>query len=217
MVLVLASHHGEEMAVRIEPGRRDDILDAALKLLRGSGLAGVTTAGLAREARCSKDTLYMLFEDRDAILAALIDRQASELNAALQHSDQSASPVEALTDIGTGLLTLLTSEASLAINRAALADPTGNLSRILIKRGKERSAPKIVALIEELDKAGIIAAADTLDAYRTFYGLLIADRQILALHGVHEGRGKSDAPDGVAARAVERFLRIYAPQKDAQS
>jgi hypothetical protein len=48
-------------------------------------------------------------------------------------------------------------------------------------------------------------------------GLLIADRQILALHGAQEGRGKSDAPDRVAARAVERFLRIYAPQKGAQS
>lgn len=200
------------MTARIEPGRKDDILDAALKLLRGSGLAGVTTAALAREARCSKDTLYVLFEDRDAILAALVDRQASELNAALQHSGPSASPVEALTDVGTGLLTLLTSEASLAINRAALADPTGNLSRILIKRGKERSAPKIVGLIEELDKAGIISAADALDAYRTFYGLLIADRQILALHGA---RGQKDVEDAAstAKQAVARFLSLYSANR----
>ncbi len=197
---------------RITPERRDDILEAALRLLRERGVAGVTTTALAREARCSKETLYLLFENRDAILAALIDRQATALNAALQQNDPSQPAMEALALVGAQLLRLLTSEGSLAINRAALSDPTGRLSHILIKRGKERLAPKIISLIERLHHEGTISVADMSDAYRTVYGLLIADRQIMALHGMPEGKGGAEAPARIAQRAVERFVHLYRPR-----
>lgn len=197
------------MAARIQPERRDEILDAALALLRETGLAGVTTAALAKAARCSKDTLYRLFEDRAAILAALVDRQASVLNATLTAAPGSLSPDAALAQAGAQLLRLLTSEASLAINRAALADPTGELSRILIQRGKERSAPKIASLISQLQDAGLVRISDPQEAYRIFYGLLIGDRQILALHGA---RYRTEDPEHVACRAVDGFLRLHAPK-----
>lgn len=196
------------MAARIQPERRDEILDAALALLRDKGLAGVTTAALAKAARCSKDTLYRLFEDRAAILAELVDRQASVLNATLTAAPGSLSPDAALAQAGAQLLRLLTSEASLAINRAALADPTGELSRILIQRGKERSAPKLASLISYLQDAGLVRISDSQEAYRIFYGLLIGDRQILALHGA---RHRTEDPELVARRAVADFLRLHAP------
>jgi AcrR family transcriptional regulator len=179
-----------------------------LALLREKGLAGVTTAALAKAARCSKDTLYRLFADRAAILAALIDRQATALNATLTVVPGPVSPDAALVQAGAQLLRLLTSEASLAINRAALADPTGELSRILIQRGKERSAPKIASLIVQLHSAGLARISDGQEAYRMFYGLLIGDRQILALHG---SRYRSEDPELLARRAVAGFLRLHAP------
>ncbi|EFG2587292.1 helix-turn-helix transcriptional regulator, partial [Escherichia coli] len=107
--------------------RSEDILDAALGLLREKGLPGVTTNALAARARCSKDTLYTLFADRDAILAALIRRQAASLNermlaeTAIDGMNDRARLVEA----GALLYALLLSEASLAINRAAMADGSG--------------------------------------------------------------------------------------------
>lgn len=196
------------MTARIPPERRDEILDAALALLREKGLAGVTTAALAKAARCSKDTLYRLFEDRAAILAALVDRQATALNATLTAASGPVSPDAALAQAGAQLLRLLTSEASLAINRAALADPAGELSRILIQRGKERSAPRIASLIAQLHSSGLARISDGQEAYRIFYGLLIGDRQILALHGA---RYRSEDPELVAGRAVAGFLRLHAP------
>jgi AcrR family transcriptional regulator len=196
------------MTARIPPERRDEILDAALALLREKGLAGVTTAALAKTARCSKDTLYRLFDDRAAILAALVDRQATALNATLTTALGPASADAALVQAGAQLLRLLTSEASLAINRAALADPTGELSRILIQRGKERSAPRIASLIAQLHSTGLARINDGQEAYRIFYGLLIGDRQILALHGA---RYRSEDPELVARRAVAGFLRLHAP------
>lgn len=196
------------MPAKMTAGRRNDILDAALELLASGGLQSVTTTALARVARCSKDTLYVLFENRDAILAALVERQASQLNAILQESDVEASPLDQLRLISTQLLKLLTSRASLAINRAALGDASGDLSRILIAAGKERSAPKIMAVIETLDRKGVIHAPDPLDTYRTLYGLLIGDRQILALHNAYKSAEDAEV---IAARAVERLVRLYAP------
>lgn len=196
------------MPAKMTAGRRDDILDAALELLASGGLQSVTTTALARVARCSKDTLYVLFENRDAILAPLVERQASQLNAILQESDVEASPLDQLRLISTQLLKLLTSRASLAINRAALGDASGDLSRILIAAGKERSAPKIMAVIETLDRKGVIQTPDPLDTYRTLYGLLIGDRQILALHDAYE---PAEDAEVIAARAVERLVRLYAP------
>ncbi|CAM5312542.1 hypothetical protein MAUB1S_05437 [Mycolicibacterium aubagnense] len=196
------------MPAKMPASRRDDILDATLELLATGGLKAVTTTALARVARCSKDTLYVLFENRDAILAALVERQASQLNTTLQESDVEASPLDRLKLISTQLLKLLTSQASLAINRAALGDASGDLSRILITAGKERSAPKIMAAIEALNLKGIIDAPAPLNAYRTLYGLLMGDRQILALHNAYD---PAEDAETIAGQAVEHLIKLYAP------
>lgn len=191
--------------------RREAILAAALRLLAASGAAGVTTAALAREARCSKETLYALFEDRDAILAALVARQSDRLNALLDAPGPPGGGEERLVQAGARLLDLLTSEASLAINRAALADPTGALSRVLLRAGRDRSAPLIARLLESMREEGALAFDDAADAYRTFYGLLLGDRQILALHGADGARPGAEEFLPLARRAVRRLKALYPP------
>ncbi len=46
---------------------------------RGGGDKAVTTAGLARAANCSKESLYKWFGDRDGLLSAMISYQASKV------------------------------------------------------------------------------------------------------------------------------------------
>lgn len=203
------------MTVEQDAARQDRILDAALALLEQGGVGAVTTAALAKAARCSKSTLYAAYRDRDAILAALVERQAGALNrtldAALAPEAGTRDPSEALVAAGEALLDLLTSDAALAINRAAMADPSGGLSRILVAAGKARSAPRIAALIERLRAATVIGAADTPTVYRAFYGLLIADRQILALHHVADARVGPDARRAIARAAVDGIRRLFPP------
>lgn len=186
------------------------MLDAALALLRENGLAGVTTSALARLAGCSKDTLYLLFENRDAILAALVERQAEALNAILGEAVAGQPTIASLEETAARLLRLLTSEESLTINRAALADSSGALSAILIAAGREKAAPGILRLIERLDATGAIRAPDATEAYGVFYGLAVGDRQILALHGA----GSATDVAATARRAVAQFVRLYAPDVD---
>jgi AcrR family transcriptional regulator len=65
------------------------ILDAAQALLKKSGLKGLTTDAIAREARASKTTLYRWWPNRGALLLALYMR----LKAGHAHAD-SGSLVE---------------------------------------------------------------------------------------------------------------------------
>lgn len=199
------------------PDARDRILDAALSLLEAGGAGAVTTAALAREARCSKSTLYAEFADRDAILAALVERQAGALNETLDRAlsgrGEEVPARDALAAAGEALLDLLTSDAALAVNRAAIAEQSGALSAILIASGKARSAPRIAALIERLRDDGVLAFESTLEVYRVFYGLLISDRQILALHRTPGARPSGAERKAVAAAAVVALERLFPPDE----
>ncbi len=52
--------------------RQNAVLDSALRLLVDGGEKALTTAGVARAANCSKESLYKWFGDRDGILSAMI-------------------------------------------------------------------------------------------------------------------------------------------------
>lgn len=54
--------------------REARILSAAEQVLADRGLSGATMSGIARAAGMSKRTVYEIFADRDALLAALIRR-----------------------------------------------------------------------------------------------------------------------------------------------
>ena len=55
--------------------QRDQILAAALGLLRQRGIAGLTMASIAEEAGISRPALYHYFADIDSVLAAWVGRE----------------------------------------------------------------------------------------------------------------------------------------------
>ena len=59
--------------------RQAEVLEAGLRLLVEGGEKALTTAGLARAANCSNESLYKWFGDRDGVLAAMIAWQASKV------------------------------------------------------------------------------------------------------------------------------------------
>ena len=53
--------------------RRDQILDAATRVFAQKGFSRATTREVAREAGVSEGTIYNYFEDKDALLMAILD------------------------------------------------------------------------------------------------------------------------------------------------
>jgi AcrR family transcriptional regulator len=86
---------------------------------------------VARRAGSSKESLYSWFGSREGMIAEVIRRQAAGPNARVaQALDTADDHRAALTDIARGLLELLLSPASLALNRAALGQP--ELAKVLL-------------------------------------------------------------------------------------
>lgn len=79
---------------REKEARRRAILDAAERLIAERGLWATTMEDVATEAELSKGTLYLYFDTRDALCAAIAERKMGEAAPQLE---------QALADAPTGL------------------------------------------------------------------------------------------------------------------
>ncbi|WP_214316954.1 TetR/AcrR family transcriptional regulator [Nonomuraea sediminis] len=82
------------------------VIEAALDLVDGGGLAALTMRALAAKVGLTPGALYTYFPDRAAIVAALVDRLLAEADtAALQDANRSWE--QRLTDFALGLRRVL--------------------------------------------------------------------------------------------------------------
>ncbi len=190
------------------------ILAATLRVLRREG-AGVSTARIAAEAKCSKETIYSWFGDRGGLFAQLVLEQSAATNAALVKAigaeDDGFEAV--LTRFGMALLDLLTGEASIAIHRAAMAEATADsasLGAILQSSGGDDVSEIMVSMLENARSNGQVTYSDPKEALGTFVGLVMRDTQTRCLIGLD---ARPDGPEMqvLAEQAVDRFKKIYGP------
>jgi len=192
--------------------RQQEVLDAVLKLMVAEG-DGFSVAAVARAASCSKETLYKWFGDRDGLLTATVRWQASKVRMPKLPRDRLTreSLEAALTGFAASWLTVITSDLSIALNRAAVSHAGSGKSRlgeIVLTNGPFAMKSRIEPLLEAGRAAGLLSFDDLADAFRSFFGLVVADTQIRALLG--EGRHPDDAEiRAISARAVTKFLRLY--------
>lgn len=190
--------------------RRDAVLNAALAELVDRGYEGASMLGIARRARASKETLYAWFGNKEGLFVAVVRRQSLATNqrveAALGAND-GGDPAATLTAVARGLLHLLVSDASLALNRAAMASP--ELAATLLAEGRHTTGPLVERYLARAHAEGHLSVDDPADAFRLFYGLVIEDTQIRALLG--EAPPAPAELDTRAERAVRRFLALTAP------
>jgi len=103
---VRSSDNGRGIAVdAADPGagrrrdRREDLLAAAAQRFVAVGIRKTTMEDVAREARAGKATLYRHFANKDALLDALLDREADRLDrrlrAAVDEHDDAVGRIEA--------------------------------------------------------------------------------------------------------------------------
>lgn len=80
-------------------GRREDLLAAAARRFVAVGIRKTTMEDIAREARAGKATLYRHFANKDAVVDALVEREAARyvrlLTAAADEHDRATDRIEA--------------------------------------------------------------------------------------------------------------------------
>ena len=190
--------------------RQDQIEQAAYAVLDAKGYGGASMLAIAKAAKASNETLYNWYGDKTGLFAALVRRNAAEVKALLE--DQIAvggDAVETLGRVGPVLLRLVTSDRAVALNRAAAADPTGELGRVLAAEGRETVGPLIAQVIALGREQGRFAFDDLAMACETWLGLLIGDIQIRRV----VGRMPQPSPEALAARAdaaLRNFRSLFA-------
>lgn len=160
---------------------------------------------VAARAGCSKESVYAWFGNRQGLFAALIRRQAEQVNDRVRAALERDEPAgEALTTIATNLLQLLTGEVSVAINRAAVSSP--ELAAVLLRHGRHTTGPIVEEYLARLAERGELAVDDPAATFRLFYGLVVQDSQIRALLG--EPPPSPQALAAQARQAVANFLAL---------
>ncbi|XVQ10070.1 TetR/AcrR family transcriptional regulator C-terminal domain-containing protein [Spirillospora sp. CA-255316] len=187
--------------------RRQAALDAALAVLLERDVAGMTMQAVATRAGSSKESLYAWFGSRQGLLAALIERQAEQVNAAVATAiDRPADPRATLTTIAQNLLALLVGDVSVALNRAAMTSP--ELARLLLRHGRHSTGPLVATYLNRLVDQGHLRIDDPQEAFQLLYGLVIRDLQIRVLLG-EPPPGRQELRTQ-AQTAVDRFLTLTA-------
>lgn len=102
------------MNQRIRVQRREQILDAALRLFVRRGLAGTGTAEIAAAAGVSHGLVYRYFPSKDVLYREVVELGVSESQAALASVVESAagSPLSRLHELCAALLDLARREPS---------------------------------------------------------------------------------------------------------
>jgi AcrR family transcriptional regulator len=198
--------------------RQKDVLDAALALLVEAGDT-LTMTSVARRASCSKESLYKWFGDRDGLLTATVQWQASKVRGV--PLDPEAFGVASLTSglqrFASDWLHVISGNISVALNRVAVGHAGSDkhdLGAIVLENGPFAMARRLKPLLELGRDRDLLHFEETDEAFRTFFGLVVRDVQIRLLLG--DRLELTDATiERDSIRATQQFLALYGAQTKA--
>lgn len=198
--------------------RQQAVLDAVLALMVEEG-DQLTMSAVARRASCSKETLYKWFGDRDGLLTATVQWQASRVRADNydRQTLDAATLRKSLKDFAENWLSVITSQTSIALNRVAIghaASGKSNLGGIVLSNGRFAIGERLKPVLEAGRETGLLAFDDAETAFRTFFGLIGRDVQIRLLLGDALKLSPAEI-ERDAARAVDQFLALHGRARPA--
>jgi len=198
-----------------ESAKRRQIIEGARRVFLSEGFDAASMGEIAREARVSKGTLYVYFDSKEALFAALIaesKRATAERNlSALDPDDPDVRRV--LTTFASGLIAKVTEPEHMALLRMviAAADKFPSVARAFYEAGPAHGARCLTGYLEEQNRQGRLAVPDPATSAWQFLGM--------CTHALAVGilAGADPTPDAariarLAANAVDMFLGAYAPR-----
>ena len=193
-----------------DPAKRNQILDGAKRCFMDAGFDAASMNEITASSGVSKGTLYVYFEDKAAILEALIEREkTAALSAFAQTLNAGGTTREAMTRFGIQVTTRLTSPEVIRAQRMVLGI-TDRLPQIAQRffAGDTFSAHTTL-------KAFLDARPDEFDiddtdlAARQFLELAMASIYKRRLFGNLQNPAEPSHIEYVVGKAVDMFLSYY--------
>lgn len=112
-----------ENCTKEKKDKAQTVLDAATEIFLSHGFSAATTDMIQKKAGVSKATMYGCYANKEAIFAAVIERECQAMISVVK--DVAPTPddiAQTLTAIGTSYLTIILSETGIALFRVAVGD-----------------------------------------------------------------------------------------------
>ena len=192
--------------------RQRQIENAAYAILEEKGYTGASMLSIAKRARASNETLYNWYGDKLGLFRSLVKINALEVKELLESDPaRDETPLETLGTLGPKLLAMLVGAKAITLNRAAAADPTGDLGTAISQAGRQTIAPMIGQLFEAARTNKDLSFDNTEDAVELYLNLLVGDMQIRrVIASMPEPNGKEISTR--AASALNSLKRLLEPE-----
>ena len=178
------------------------ITKSAYSILETKGYAGTSMLSIAKASKTSNETLYRWYGDKHGLFMAMVQDNASEIKTALnQEVDLQSNPSEALARLSPILLGMLLGERAVSLNRAAAADPSGELGAAISLHGRGSIEPLFARLMSGL---GPVDGYSPENLTTIYLSLLIGDLQIKRAIGVMP-LPSTDQIEARCSQAIQSF------------
>ena len=136
-----------------------NILNAAKTVFLARGFSAATTDMIQREAGVSKATMYACFPNKEAMFAAVIERECAVMARAVQSIQAAPGNIaKTLSEIGTSYLQIILSPTALALFRVVTAEAprSPDLGRRFYLAGPKVVTSMVAVRLTESVRAGEI-------------------------------------------------------------
>ncbi len=197
-----------------DPNKREAILKAARQLFLTYGPSAVTMSRLAETANVAKATVYACYEDKNAVIVAMVRRE-SELVMPDNWQDEHnhAALAAMLTDFGQAFLGFMVNPQLQSLERliSGLASREAELGDRLFFAGPGRAMNVLRAILSKARTQGHITTDSIDEAAEDLLGLWQGFLRIeVNFHQLPDP--KASYLRQRAARGVRQFLKLYAPK-----
>ncbi len=198
-------------AAEPERAKRRQVLAGARRTFVSRGFDAASMGEIAREAGVSKGTLYVYFDSKEALFAALLDEAKGDAaENALVFDPEEPDVARALTDFGHRLLQKLAAPEHVALVRMVIGagDRFPDLARAFYDAGPRRGRQALIAYLTEQAARGKLTIENPTIAASQFLGMcshLPVMRCLLGGDPLPEGQ----TPRTYAAAAARTFMAAY--------
>jgi AcrR family transcriptional regulator len=201
-----------------DPLKRQQIIEAAKTCFLREGFEATSMNDITAEAGVSKGTIYVYFEDKEALFTTLCREERGRLlDFAQQELDASTTLREGLTRFGIALTAKLTSQHVIRVQRMVLgvAEKMPRLAANFF--GPEPFSGLVIlkAYLERKVASGELEIDDTDLAARQFMDLAMAGLFKRRLFCIMSEEPDTATMAYMVGKAVDMFLCYYGPNQAA--
>lgn len=192
-------------------GKRRQILDGARRVFLASGFDAASMNEIARVAGVSKGTLYVYFDSKEALFAALLRHDKREQVEQLCRFDTSHADLRtALVDLGVRLMSAMLEPDRIAQFRTVIAISARlpEIGQAYYEAGPEYGRAALAAFLRERAPDGRLAIKDYVLAAEQLIEMCKSHLMLRSILNV----GSEPAPAEIKAHvraSVDVFLRAY--------